>query len=49
MSVLDRYKLVVRDKNGKVVQIHEVYRGDIDRYVQAEVSGTNSVTVTKLS
>lgn len=48
MSVLDRYKLVVKDKNGKVIQIHEVYRNDITRKMMPELDSGHRVTVTQL-
>lgn len=50
-SLLDLYKLVVRDKNGKVLQIHETYRNDIHRVVQAELDKGDeftSITITRL-
>jgi hypothetical protein len=52
MALLDLYKLVVRDLNGKVIQIHEVYRNDIHRVMIAELEKRGdfcSVSVTKLS
>lgn len=48
MSVLDRYKLVVKDKHGKVIQIHEVYRNDITRKMMTELDAGYRVTVTPL-
>lgn len=50
MSLLDRYKIVHRDKNGKVIQIHEVYKNDIHRKLIAELDNypTDSFTVTRL-
>jgi hypothetical protein len=45
---MDLYKLVVRDCNGKVKQIHEIYTTDIGPYVEAECLKGYSVTVTKL-
>lgn len=48
MSPLDRFKIVERDRNGKVVQIHEVYRSDIPRKVMALLETGNALTITSL-
>lgn len=46
--MFERYKLVVRNNDGKVQQIHEVYRNDIPRYLMAELDKGFRVTVTEL-
>ena len=43
-----RYKLVVKDKNGKVQQIHETYREYITQVLITELDKGFSVTVTEL-
>lgn len=50
MALLDKFKIVHRDSNGKVVQIHEVYRNDIHRRLTAELDNhpNDSFTVTRL-
>ena len=52
-NLLDRYKLVVRDKNGKVIQIHEVYREYVGMKVMEVIKDGeldhHSVTVSKLT
>lgn len=50
MGLLDRFKVVHRDSNGKVVQIHEVYQNDIHRKLVAELENfpNDSFTVTRL-
>lgn len=45
---MDLFKLVARDKNGKVMQIHELYKPDVERILFAELEKGNSVTVSKL-
>jgi hypothetical protein len=48
MNALDRFKIVERDKNGKVIQIHEVYRSDVPRKVMALLDEGHSLTITRL-
>jgi len=49
MAWNNRYKLVIRDKNGKVIQIHECYEGSIKNLVTMECETEEySVTITKL-
>lgn len=45
---LDRFKITEKDTNGKVVQVHEVYRGDVPRYVMAVLDRGNVATTRAL-
>lgn len=48
VSMLDRFKITEKDTNGKVVQVHEVYRSDVPRYVLAVLERGNVATVRAL-
>ena len=45
---MELYKLVVRDSNGQVKQIHELHLPDIESYIGIETGRGYSVTVTQL-
>lgn len=45
---LDKFKITEKDENGRVVQVHEVYRGDVPRYVMAVLERSNIATVRAL-
>jgi hypothetical protein len=48
--MLPLYKLVIRDKNGKVIQSHEIYgsSSNIHTIVSDETAKGYSVTITRL-
>jgi hypothetical protein len=48
VSALNLYKLVVRDKNGQVQQIHECYRDEVEGRIVEETEKGFSVTATLL-
>lgn len=48
MSILNLYKIVVKDSNGKVIQIHERYRVNVAELVLGECDAGNRVTVTQI-
>lgn len=44
-----RYKIVLKDENGKVVQIHECYRLSVTKIVLEKLDRGYRVTVTELT
>lgn len=43
------FKLTVKDQDGKVIQIHEVYRADVCPKIMAELDRGYVVTVRELT